>query len=140
MATLNGSIEKNVIEVDGSEIIDYKWLTASEALAACESGAIKLMPPTYVSLLEMQRCRSIDRFYQLIGSREMPRYVPKHVSPQGGIDQHDEVYILYEEDVAYHNEDLRSEGEYHRMAVKGGRYSYINTLEDQVCLSVKSSF
>lgn len=127
------SIDASDIRVDGGEIIDYQWMTASEALAACQSGDIKIMPPTYVSLLELQRCRSIEMFYRLIETREPPRYVPKRIAHSDGVQRRPavhrgETFILYEEDVAYHNEDLSVEGEYHRVVVSGGQYTYINTL------------
>ncbi len=118
------------IEVDGSEIIDHQWLTASEALAAFDSGEIKLMPPTFMSLLELKRCRSIAALQKLIETREPPRFVPKTISSGYSPVHKGERFILYEEDVAYHSEDLSMEGGYHRVVVKGGRYYYINTLED----------
>jgi len=125
--------EDTIIQVDGSEIVDHQWITASDALAACHSGNLKLMPPTYVSLLEIKHSGSIEGFYRLLESREPPRYVPKHVFPgsDSGVTAHrGQVFILYEEDVAYHHEDLSVEGEYHRMVVNNGQYSYINTLEN----------
>lgn len=121
------TVDRNSIEVDGSEIVDYQWLTATEALAAFQTGELKLMPPTFVSLLEMQRSRSLASFYELIENRELPYYVPKRVISDA---DSNESILLYEEDVAYHSEDLCAEGEYHRVLIQSGQYRYINTKLD----------
>ena len=47
-------------EVDGSEIVDARWLSPAEALAAGESGELFLVFPTIRQLQELSRFTSVE--------------------------------------------------------------------------------
>lgn len=42
------------VAVDGGEIDAFEWLTPRAALEACEAGALRLMPPTRLTLLDLE--------------------------------------------------------------------------------------
>ena len=62
------------IDVDGEEIVEARWFSREELLAACESGEIRLPPSISISR------RLIERWHggQLPGAWSRPR--PQHRS------------------------------------------------------------
>ncbi len=45
---------------DGRELTGSRWMTAADAIAAAEEGAIALPPPTRATLSDLARCADLD--------------------------------------------------------------------------------
>ena len=69
--------------VDGGEIHAHRWSRPVEALDAHASGDIEMMPPTYVTLRELQDCSSASEAIARAGQREPPIYVPRSFDQDG---------------------------------------------------------
>ncbi|GAB1259982.1 NUDIX hydrolase [Aurantivibrio plasticivorans] len=106
------------VTVDGSEIVDYHWLTPKKILTQHREGKLQLTPPTFVTLSELHCCDTPDAALQFAASRNPPTYRPK-LAQSGPIR-----IILYEDDVAYGDCDLTSDGKYHRLVMNGNDWQY----------------
>ena len=115
--------------VDGKEIDAYEWISAKQALQRYANDELKLMPPTYTSLLELNEFSTYQEFLECVRSRELLEFRPKVIAANGALDfKNGEMEILLEGDAGYENEQLDAEGKRHRIQVKNRRYQYINTL------------
>lgn len=114
---ISQTTETNVL-VDGSEIIDYQWLTASEYLALHKEGKIAMPPATFVTLVHLSRFNDAKTAIESL-SQSPASYRPKLVSTSQGL------CSLYEEDVGYENEDYLAEGKRHRLNMIAGGFEYI---------------
>lgn len=137
-----GSIASDAeVEIDGSEIHDYQWIGAQEALRKHEQGDLPLMPPTYITLCAI--ARYADAPSALEGERNtpcprvLPRMVP--VEGEGGF------ATLYLGDSGYDDGNMDRPGPRHRAFLQDGswRYQY-EDVEDELPLypidGVMSSF
>ena len=62
---------------DTQETIASAWMTASDAVAACEAGRVQLAPPTYRILLELARLRGAPAILGLRGGAQPETYAPR---------------------------------------------------------------
>ncbi|GAB3106668.1 NUDIX hydrolase [Aestuariicella hydrocarbonica] len=106
--------------VDDGEIVDYQWLTPSAALQKHRQQQLSIMPPAYLTLLELSRLDSIEQARAFAQSREPIFYLPKMIKNDK------EVSILYADDVAYHNGDLQQPGIRNRVTkgAQGWEYTH----------------
>lgn len=104
-----GSAEQAVV-VDGSEIVDHRWYRPAEAIAAHHAGAIAMMPPTLITLSELEESESTSAAAAIahFRRRPVPEYLPRFCSTDSG------VVLLYEGDVGYDLGDPDGEGPRHR--------------------------
>ncbi len=108
------------ITVDDSEIVDYLWVTPEKALRMMEQRELKIMPPTYLTLLELSKCRAIDQVAALTSGRDMPRYFPNLVleSKTPG--------ILLEGDEGYESGKMEHNGIKRRVVMGQKGWHYID--------------
>jgi 8-oxo-dGTP pyrophosphatase MutT (NUDIX family) len=109
----------NIVTVDGSEIVDHQWISPSESLALHKSGAIKVPPATYVSLLQLSHFEQAQTAIDALCQTPI-YYRPKLITIDGGM------CSLYEDDAGYQDENYFAEGKHHRLEIKRGKYHYIN--------------
>ena len=64
---------------DGSECVDLKWLTPSDALAACERGDLMLVFPTIKHLEQLADLRSVAGALDAAHEREVVPILPRVV-------------------------------------------------------------
>lgn len=97
------------VAVDGGEIARHRWVSPAQALRECADAAhpLRLMPPTYVSLLELQDCRDCDQARRQCTASSPLHYAPRMVAAEGGI------CFLYAGDVDY-DAALQEEGVEHK--------------------------
>lgn len=112
------------VTVDDGEIVDYCWMSPAAAVTAQQSGALNMMPPTYVTLLELAQCDTLAdavRFY-----REPPlrTHLPKMVKAEKSI------MVLYEQDAGYMTADPACAGPRHRTVMTRAGWQYICELEN----------
>jgi 8-oxo-dGTP pyrophosphatase MutT (NUDIX family) len=112
------------VTVDGGEIAHHRWVKPEVAFAelADEEHPLRLMPPTYVSLVDIAGCQSCAEARARIGGREAIMYAPRMVFVEDGI------CFLYAGDAGYVNESLVAEGKRHRAYMVNGQLDYIRQL------------
>ena len=112
------------VTVDGGEIAHHRWVRPDVALAelADEQHPFRLMPPTFVSLVDIAGCQTCGEARDHIGGREAIKYAPRMVFVEDGI------CFLYEGDAGYAQESLAVEGQRHRVYMINGQLEYIRQL------------
>jgi len=106
------------IQVDGSEIVASRWITASDALAQHQAGELPLPPPTLVSLIDISDCASLEQLRAMVTEREPPRFFPKVIK-----EEH-QMTFLYPGDAGYDAGDPSLNVPKHRSRIAGGLFSY----------------
>lgn len=114
------SDEQEVI-VDGGEIANHRWVRPEVAFAELEDEEhpFRLMPPTYVSLVDVADCSCCSEAATRIGEREAIIYAPRMVFVEDGI------CFLYDGDAGYELEELEHAGPLHRTYMVNGKLDYI---------------
>lgn len=109
------------VTVDGGEIAHHRWVRPEVAFAelADEEHPFRLMPPTYVSLVDIAVCPTCSEAKAMIGSRDAIVYAPRMVFVEDGI------CFLYEGDAGYEVEELEIAGPRHRTYMINGQLEYI---------------
>lgn len=109
------------VVVDGGEIARHRWVNPRTALAECadDTHALRLMPPTYVSLSDIADCQNCTEARERMGQREAVMYEPRMV----GVD--DGICFLYEGDAGYQEVAVDAEGQRHRLYMIDNRLEYI---------------
>ncbi|MBN49741.1 MAG: NUDIX hydrolase [Spongiibacteraceae bacterium] len=110
------------IVVDGEEIDAYAWYSPAQAIADHQSGVLKLMPPTLVTLTELQHCKTLADAQAFYAQRSAP-YINPRMAMQG-----EKICMLYEGDAGYENTDSAAEGLRNRCWLEGSywRYEFLN--------------
>ena len=69
------------VQVDGGEIAHHRWIAPAQALAELlnEETVFRLMPPTYVSMVDVAPYSSGLEALSAIGNREAIIYAPRMV-------------------------------------------------------------
>ena len=106
--------------VDGGEIASHRWVSPRRAFAelADPEHPFRLMPPTFVSLVELADCPTCCEARERIVAREAIHYAPRMVFVEDGI------CFLYEGDAGYADENLDADGPRHRTYMIDGQLEY----------------
>lgn len=109
------------VTVDGGEIAHHRWVRPDVAFAelADRERPFRLMPPTYVSLVDIAGCSSCRDAHQRVAAREAIQYAPRMVFVDDGI------CFLYEGDAGYADENLEADGPRHRTYMIDGQLEYL---------------
>ena len=95
------------IVVDGEEIVDYRWERPTILIRDHRKGDLKLIPPTYVTLLELSEFSNARDALSSYQERGIRHYIPRIVMQEG------RVYTIYQEDAGY---------EYRKPEISGSRH------------------
>jgi 8-oxo-dGTP pyrophosphatase MutT (NUDIX family) len=109
------------VTVDGGEIAHHRWVRPEVAFAeiADREHPFRLLPPTFVSLVDLAGCRCCSEARERIAAREAIQYAPRMVFVEDG------VCFLYAGDAGYEEESLEVEGARHRTYMIDGQLEYI---------------
>ena len=107
-----------VLRVDGSEIEEGRWRGVSDACAAQEAGRLRVLPPTYVTLLALRPFTSVSAVLARFRRPPWPSVTP--VVIQDG----DAVVTLYPGDAGYGSADPRAKGPRHRARRESGAWEF----------------
>ncbi|MFT4580838.1 MAG: 8-oxo-dGTP pyrophosphatase MutT (NUDIX family) [Gammaproteobacteria bacterium] len=107
------------VVVDGSEIVDHRWIGIDEALAQRHRDEIILPPPAYVSLLKIRRFGHSRDVLDYVEDRGAERFCPRIVELDGGR------CSLYDEDAGYESLNLDAPGPRHRLRMLKNGWQYI---------------
>lgn len=111
------------VRVDGSEIVDHRWLTPAQALGLRDSGELELPGPTYVSLLGFAPERSVASLAARLERAPVERFVPRLLKLDDGR------CALYAEDAGYESLDFDAPGARHRLVMRGNAWRYEREFE-----------
>jgi len=104
--------------VDGSEIVDYQWITATASLALHQERKITMPPATFVTLSRLSEFIHAKTAIEVL-SKNVAHYRPKLITIDKGL------CSLYEDDAGYEHEDYLAEGKRHRLNMLAGGFEYI---------------
>ena len=109
------------VTVDGGEIACHRWVRPEVAFAelADREHPFQLMPPTFVSMVDIAGCSCCRDALRHISGREAIYYTPRMVFVENGI------CFLYEGDAGYEQQALDAEGSRHRTYMVDGQLEYI---------------
>ncbi len=107
------------VEVDGGEITAHRWLSPADALEEQRNGDLTLMPPTFITLLELCAHGDCDSLLAAGYDNAPILYAPR-------VTQLDEaLHFLYEGDAGYAQSDPAAEGKRHRCIMLGSQLEYL---------------
>jgi 8-oxo-dGTP pyrophosphatase MutT (NUDIX family) len=97
------------IVVDGSEVHEYRWLTAGAAMAERDAGTLALAPPTWMTLWQVSRHPDAASVLTEARSRPPLRF-ESHIWGRG-----EDMVFVWDGDAAYEDGDLSRPGPRRRM-------------------------
>jgi len=106
------------VQVDNSEIVDYRWVTPAAALELHRTGELTLPAPTFVTLLGFKPMPDLATLTARLRGAQVQRFVPRLVPLEGGR------CTLYQEDAGYDTLDFHAPGARHRLLMKGTDWDY----------------
>jgi len=106
------------VRVDGSEIVEHRWVRPAQAVAEQAAGSLKIPPPTLVSLTDLVEHDSIAGLVAAVEKRTPPYFFPR-ITERG----EDHVF-LYPGDSGYEASDPAADGCQHRTTMRKGLFSY----------------
>jgi len=109
------------VTVDGSEIIDFQWLSPADAIAQLEDNKLPMPPATYVTLVKLAQYPQAQQAIEALCEKTV-YYRPKLISTEDGL------CSLYEEDSGYLDENDKTNDKLHRLKIHSGQYEYISNL------------
>jgi len=109
------------VVVDGGEIAHHRWFRPQQAFEEIEDDGnpFRLMPPTFVSLVDIADYHDSDAAAAAVGEREAIIYRPRMIFVEDGI------CFLYEGDAGYETEDQEVPGPRHRTYMINDKLEYI---------------
>jgi len=112
------------VTVDGGEIAHHRWVKPEIALAelADENDPFRLMPPTFVSLVDIAPYGQCVEVKASMDARDAIQYAPRMVFVQDGI------CFLYQGDAGYDQESLEVDGPRHRAYMINDQLEYVRKL------------
>ena len=97
------------VAVDGEEIGDHRWLDPQGALDAHHDRAIRLAPPTFVTVHWLRGLESTRHAHEVLGPAPVPEFRPRICQrPEGAC-------MLYPGDAGYDAGDPEAPGARHRL-------------------------
>ncbi|MFT5711391.1 MAG: 8-oxo-dGTP pyrophosphatase MutT (NUDIX family) [Halioglobus sp.] len=108
------------VKVDGGEISAHRWICPHRAFAESNDARekLRLMPPTYISLIDIAAYNDCHEAQQAIGVRQAIVYAPRVVTVEGGM------CFLYGGDAGYRDSNPAAQGVRHRAYMVNGQMEY----------------
>lgn len=111
------------VRVDGGEIQGHRWLSPRQALALHEEKALRLAPPTYVTVTTLSAYSGVEPALRAYANRELPTFRPRIVRLEQG------AVMLYPGDAGYEPIDAERPGPRHRLWALADGWRYERDLE-----------
>jgi 8-oxo-dGTP pyrophosphatase MutT (NUDIX family) len=108
----------DIIEPDGHEVHEHRWLTPTHALDLCRSGEIGLSPPTWIVLEWLSGFAATDEALASLASQPPQWCITRFATVDDGM------VAMYHGDAGYDSGDPNLPGGRHRlwMVADGWRY------------------
>jgi 8-oxo-dGTP pyrophosphatase MutT (NUDIX family) len=107
------------VAIDGGEIHEHRWMAPGDVLAAFAAKEIEMMPPTYISLLELKQFNEPDQAIAFYRQRPPVKVTPKPAVVEQA------VHMLYVGDAGYDQADPMQPGRRHRMVLDPAGWQYL---------------
>jgi 8-oxo-dGTP pyrophosphatase MutT (NUDIX family) len=102
------------VVIDDGEIRDHAWLAPAEVLRRHRTGAVQLVPPTWVTLHDLAEAGDVDVALDWAANRSpVPRYETRWADLDGG------AVVMWEGDAGYDSGDPSRPGPRHRLRMLG---------------------
>ena len=101
--------EVSDVIVDGSEIEEHIWIPPNKALDLMHDNRLAMMPPTFMTLQQISHAVRMEDVEQALNSDKPPYILPEIVF------QNEQIFCLYEGDVAYKSHRVMDKGPRHRL-------------------------
>ena len=103
---------KGQVVIDDGEIIDHEWWRPEDALTRAHDMKIQILPPTWITLFDLQTFPSVEVAMQTISTRGPRAYATKIIRTESGM------AAIWEGDSAYDGGIVSSEGHRHRLVME----------------------
>ena len=103
---------KGQVVIDDGEIIDHEWWRPEDALTRAHDMKIQILPPTWITLFDLQTFPSVEVAMQTISTRGPRAYATKIIRTDRGM------AAIWEGDSAYDGGEVSSEGHRHRLVME----------------------
>ena len=110
---------ETAVTIDDSEIVDYRWVSMTDALALRAREEIELPAPAFVTLTKLSPFAHARAIVEGIHGREIERFVPRVVKLDDGR------CALYQDDAGYEAVDMDVAGPRHRLVMRKSVWEYI---------------
>ena len=97
------------VEIDDSEIKKHLWINPQIALDKVQAGELAMMPPTYISLQRIRKCKTVTEATQLLSEIE-PIYILPVLQLKDG-----KMVCMYEGDAGFTTGNADTAGARHRL-------------------------
>lgn len=111
-------VGQEMVQVDGGEIHEHRWLTPRRALAAQRDGEMVLPAPTYALSTRLAGQPSVASVLAAVATWEPEVLVPRIHAVEGGR------VALYQQDRGYESGDLQAPPPRHRMWMLASGWRY----------------
>ncbi|MYH97158.1 MAG: NUDIX domain-containing protein [Acidimicrobiia bacterium] len=111
------------VTVDGGEIKEHAWWRPAETMARHAAGEIEMVPPTFITLMELGEHQSVDD--ALVAARDRSDDIPHyetHIALDGKVP-----VSLWHGDAGYDTHDASASGPRHRLTLKEGGWRFERT-------------
>ena len=115
--------EHQDVVVDGGEISHHRWVRPAEALEEQSRGELRLMPPTFITLLELLQFDHSDTLQQAMPSHEPVIYAPRVTDLDG------DFHFLYAGDAGFEDGNPALDGPRHRCIMQDQTLIYLREME-----------
>ncbi|MCY3636796.1 MAG: NUDIX domain-containing protein [bacterium] len=111
------------VTVDGGEIKEHAWWRPADTLSRHTAGEIEMVPPTYITLMELTEHPSVDRALAAARGRadDIPHY-ETHIALDDGVP-----VSLWHGDAGYDAHDASAPGPRHRLTLHKGGWQFEQT-------------
>jgi 8-oxo-dGTP pyrophosphatase MutT (NUDIX family) len=109
------------VVVDGGEIVDHDWITPAVALGRHAAGEVELLPPTFVTLLDLGEHPTVAAALDAARARGLPRYSTRMLRGDDGL------VALWEGDAGYEGRDVSADGPRHRLLMGSLPWRFLRT-------------
>ncbi len=105
---------EGVVTTDGTEIHDHEWVSPSEAIRRHAAGIMGIVPPTWISLLQLSEHDSVASAMEWVRNRTPEDFYSRLTEVDG------ETILIW------HGDELSGggEGDRHRLAMVPGAWRY----------------
>jgi 8-oxo-dGTP pyrophosphatase MutT (NUDIX family) len=101
------------VVIDGSEIVEYEWVSAAEGHARRDAGGFELAPPTWMTLHTLKPFDTVaDAVAHIATQNPIPEYYTRMGRIEGGL------VAMWAGDAGYHDGDSERPGPRHRLNLR----------------------
>ena len=109
------------VRVDGAEIAGHRWIAPADALRAHHEHALRLAPPTFVTVTWLAEFKEAAEALRELATRRPAPFHPRIHRIEAG------ACMLYPGDAAYENGELDAAGARHRLWAFADPWHYERT-------------